>query len=235
MKNRVVFLSGLLCNETVWEKVAKKMQTNFDISFISFQGCDSIEMMAKKVLDTVPDKCILIGHSMGGRVALEVYHQNPERIEALGLFNTGVHPKSDDEIPKREKLLNLAKKEGVKAVCEVWLPPMMAKDSLKNELLMKKLEQMVNSYSVEDFYNQISALLNRPNAQKVLPKIEVPTLLLSGTQDTWSPIYQHKQMQKILKYSTLVEIENAGHMAPVEKPFEVANAILKWIQNLQKI
>lgn len=77
-KNSIVFLCGLLCDETVWKGVAKELEDNYDTLIISFMGCDSIEMMAKKVLDVAPKEFILIGHSMGGRVALEVYNQEPK-------------------------------------------------------------------------------------------------------------------------------------------------------------
>jgi pimeloyl-ACP methyl ester carboxylesterase len=234
-KKSIVFLSGLLCNETVWEDISKELQNDYEILIISFQGCDSIEMMAKKVLDLAPSSFILIGHSMGGRVALEVFNQASNRVKALGLFNTGVHAKSESEIPERQKLLDLAKKEGIASVAKQWLPPMMSNDSLKNSILMEKLYKMVNSYTQEEFSKQIHALLNRPNAQILLPLINIPTLLLSATQDKLSPISQHEQMQIYLKNSTLVVIENASHMAPVEQPIAVSDVIRNWLNSFKTI
>jgi pimeloyl-ACP methyl ester carboxylesterase len=235
IKESIVFLSGLLCNETVWEDVSKELQDDYEVIKISFQGCNSIEDMAKKVLDTAPESFILIGHSMGGRVALEVFNQASNRVKALGLFNTGVHAKSESEVPGRQKLLDLAKNEGIASVAKQWLPPMMANDSLKNSVLMEKLYKMINSYSVEDFSKQIQALLNRPNAQILLPIINVPTLLLSATQDKWSPISQHEAMQYFIKNSTLSIIENASHMAPVEQPIAVADVIRNWLNSFKII
>jgi len=230
-KESIVFLSGLLCNETVWEDVSKELKNTYDVSIISFQGCDSIEMMAKKVLDTAPESFILIGHSMGGRVALEVFNQASNRITKIGLFNTGVHAKSEAEVQGRQKLLDLAKSEGIKSVVKQWLSPMMSKSSLENTLLMEKLEKMSNSYSVDEFFKQIHALINRPDAKNVLPLIDIPTLLLSATEDKWSPISQHEQMQEYIKNSTLAIIENASHMAPVEQPKLVCKAIIDWLEN----
>lgn len=230
-KESIVFLSGLLCNETVWEDVSKELKNTYDVSIISFQGCDSIEMMAKKVLDTAPESFILIGHSMGGRVALEVFNQASNRITKIGLFNTGVHAKSEAEVQGRQKLLDLAKSEGIKSVVKQWLSPMMSKSSLENTLLMEKLEKMSNSYSVYEFFKQIHALINRPDAKNVLPLIDIPTLLLSATEDKWSPISQHEQMQEYIKNSTLAIIENASHMAPVEQPKLVCKAIIDWLEN----
>ncbi len=234
-KESIVFLSGLLCDETVWEDISKELQHDYEVLIISFRGCDSIEKMAKKVLDTAPQKFILIGHSMGGRVALEVFNQASNKVIALGLFNTGVHAKSESEIPGRQKLLDLAKNEGIASVAKQWLPPMMSNDSLKDSILMEKLYKMINSYTQEEFSKQIHALLNRPNAQILLPLINIPTLLLSATQDKWSPITQHEQMQEYLNHSKLAVIENASHMTPVEQPIAVANEIKNWLNLELKI
>lgn len=228
-KDSIVLLSGLLCNETVWKDVAKELEDSFDITMISFKGCDSIESMAKKVLENSPKEFILIGHSMGGRVALEVYNQDSTRVKALGLFNTGVTPRSEAEVPGRQKLLDLAKEKGIEAVLKQWLPPMMSKSGLENEKLMSDLEQMVKTYNEEEFSKQINALLNRPDAREVLPFISVPVLLLSGTEDTWSPISQHEDMQEYLKNSELAIISKASHMAPCEQPTQVATAIRNWL------
>lgn len=230
-KENIVLLSGLLCTEVVWKEVSKLLEKDFEITIISFKGYESIEEMAKKVLDNSPYEFILIGHSMGGRVALEAFRQQSSRIKALGLFNTGVHPKKEAEVPVRKKLLDLAQKEGIASVCKQWLPPMMGETALNNNSLVQTLENMVNSYSKEEFSKQIQALLNRPNASSLLANIKIPTLLLSASEDKWSPIEQHAQMQKQLKDSILVEIKDAGHFVPVEKPLEVVRAITTWIKN----
>lgn len=121
-KENLVLLSGLLCNHFVWDKVSEYLSDLVDVSIISFKGCESIQEMAKKVLDNSPDEFILIGHSMGGRVALEVYNQQPSKVKALGLFNTGVHPRTESEVPGRQRLLDLAQTEGISSVCKQWLP-----------------------------------------------------------------------------------------------------------------
>lgn len=108
---------------------------------------------------------------------------------------------------------------------------MLGQRSLKNEELVNILETMVNKYSIENFQKQINALLNRPDAKEVLFKVLVPTLLLSASEDNWSPISQHEEMQKFLKDSELIEIKDTGHFVPVEKVKEVATVIATWLKN----
>lgn len=230
-EKNLVLLSGLLCDKTVWQDIEKNLEDIVNIYIVSFKGCDSIESMAKKVLDLVPMEFSLIGHSMGARVAVEIMNIAPRRVEKLALFNTGIHTVSPKEIEGRQKLLDIAENEGMKSLMESWLPPMMSKEGLKNKELMEKLESMVLSYSVKDYFKQIYALINRPNAQEILSSINIPTLLLSGTEDKWSPISQHEEMQKYIKNSKLEIIKDAGHMAPCEFPNEVSSVIRKWFLN----
>jgi pimeloyl-ACP methyl ester carboxylesterase len=88
---------------------------------------------------------------------------------------------------------------------------------------------MVERYTPESFAGQIDALLTRPDAEAVLPTVSVPTLLLSGMADRWSPLAQHREMQLRIPHATLVGIEDAGHMAPIEQPDSVAHALREWL------
>ena len=228
-KSPLLLLSGLLCDDTVWQAIADQITDVADVTMMSFQNHETIKAMAEQVLTFAPKTFALAGHSMGGRVALEVYRQALSRVERLALFNTGIHSKKENELQGRQKLLSLAKDEGMMAVAKAWLPPMMSATSLTDTALMNGLEAMVARYSTENFFKQIQALLARPNAKNVLTTISVPTLLLSGSDDQWSPVAQHQAMQQKIKNSRMAIIENAGHMAPAERPNEVSNVIRQWL------
>lgn len=227
---KLVCLAGLLCDQRMWQNVAAQLEIDADVEIISFAGFDDLTDMARFVLSSVEGDFALAGHSMGGRVALEIYRLAPQRVTHLALLNTGVHPKSEKEIPGRMRLINAAKLHGMAILADEWLVPMMSPKGLENRSLMAALAQMVMGYSVEDFEKQIQALINRPDAEGQLANISVPTLLLSGTQDTWSPVTQHQVIQQKITGSELVVIDDAGHMAPVEQPENVAAALHSWLQ-----
>ena len=113
----------------------------------------------------------------------EIYRQWPESVKMLGLFNTGVSPRNEAEKAGRQKLLDLATSDGMEAVADAWLPPMVAEATLKDQYLMQNLHEMVARYSVEQFNNQIHALLQRPEVESFLSTVKVPTLLLSANED----------------------------------------------------
>jgi len=227
----LLLLSGLLCDETIWADIPDRLEGVADVRVISFGGFSSITAMAQHALATAPECFALAGHSMGGRVALEVMRSAPRRVCGLALLNTGVHPVRDGEPQSRGRLLRVAYERGMSALAAEWLPPMMAGGSRTQDLL-PRLTAMVERSTPDSYAGQINALLNRPDAQPVLPTIAVPTLLLSGSEDTWSPISQHETMRRRIPHATLFEIHGAGHMAPFERPDAVAVALREWLASI---
>jgi len=98
--------------------------------------------------------------------------------------------------------------------------------------LMPRLTAMIERSTPDVYAGQVNALLNRPDALPVLPMIDVPTLLLSGSEDTWSPVSQHETMRRRIPHATLFEIHGAGHMAPFERPDAVAVALREWLAKI---
>ncbi len=228
-KSHLVLLCGLLCDRRIWDPVANHLDDITEASIFSFAGFDDLSAMAAHVLANTEGTFALAGHSMGGRVAIEVIKQAPDRVSKLALLNTGVHPKRDSEVPGRQKLLDMSVTEGMQAVCETWLLPMVGAKGKQNETLMADLRDMVVSHSAEQFKGEIQALLNRPEAESVLRDVTVDTLLLSSNEDNWSPISQHRDMQALLSNSSLVALEGVGHMSTIEAPQAVASALRDWL------
>jgi pimeloyl-ACP methyl ester carboxylesterase len=229
MKPSLVLLCGLLCDETIWSDIPDRLAPLAQISVVSFRGFSSIPAMAEHVLANGPERFAMAGHSMGGRVALEVMRRAPGRISGLALLNTGVHAVRDGEPQSRGRLLSLARECGMSALAAEWLPPMMGSDAVRTAELLPRLTAMIERWTPAAFADQVQAMLSRPEALSVLAKIMVPTLLLSGSDDSWSPVSQHETMRRRIPHATLFEIHGAGHMAPIERPEAVAVALREWL------
>ncbi len=225
----LLLLSGLLSDETVWGDVARRLAGAARVRIISFPGLASIAAMAEAVERVAPPRFAIVGHSMGGRVALELWRRHPQRVAALGLFNSGVHPCTEHEPESRGALLRLGREQGMAAVATAWLPPMMGAASPRRDEVLPLLTAMVERQTVESFAAQTTALLGRPDARPVLPTIRVPVLLASGRNDAWSPVAQHADMQRHIPQATLEIIEDSGHMAPIEQPEAVAEVLRSWL------
>jgi pimeloyl-ACP methyl ester carboxylesterase len=225
----VFLLPGLLCDETIWaDQRAALGDVVTNVVIPDFRHVNSIETMARLVLDQAPERFSVAGHSMGGRVALEVYRLAPERVQRLALLDTGVHPRGATEETKRGELVELARREGMAAMAARWLPPMLHPD---HSALLGPLTEMVLRSTPETFANQQRALLDRPDARTVLDGIRCPTLVLCGRQDIWSPVAQHEEIAAAIPNARLVIVEDCGHMSPAEQPAAVTRSLLSHLQN----
>jgi len=226
----VFLLPGLLCDETIWSGQRDALGEFADVVIPDFRYVNSIPAMAQLVLDAAPERFSMAGHSMGGRVALEVVRMAPDRVERLALLDTGVHPRAAGEESKRGELVDLARSQGMAAMAARWLPPMLHPAMLHPDHagLLEVLTQMVMRSTPETFANQQRALLDRPDARAVLPLIQCPALVLCGRQDTWSPVSQHEEIAAAIPQAKLVIVDDCGHMSPVEQPAVVSNALREW-------
>lgn len=232
MKQSAVLLSGLLCDETFWSDIPQRLAAVAASQVVSFRGFSSIAAMAQHVLEVAPQRFAVAGHSMGGRVALEIIRAAPRRITGLALLNTSVHAVRDGEPQSRSHLLRIAQEQGMSALAAEWLPPMMGSDAARAAELMPRLCAMIQRFTAEAYAGQVSAMLNRPEVLSLLPRITVPTLLLSGSDDAWSPVSQQQSIRRRIPHATLFEIHGAGHMAPLERPDAVAVALREWLLKL---
>lgn len=225
----LVLIPGLISDDIVWREVADALGALVPVMIADVSKGASLAEMAESILAEIPGPLYVAGHSMGGRVALEMVRLAPNRIEKLALVDTGVHPLVAGELEKRQVMVDLAYNEGMAALAERWLPPMVDATRQGDKALMGALTDMVLRADAEQHERQIGALVHRPDAGPLLPSIKCPVLLLAGRQDAWSPPSQHAEMQSKLEDSRLVVIEDAGHFAPIERPEAVAEALKMWI------
>lgn len=89
---------------------------------------------------------------------------------------------------------------------------------------------MVQRQSAQSFAGQTNALLERPDATPLLAQIACPTLLGSGVRTRGAPLARHQDMARQIPKARLAIFENCGHMAPVEAPAAVSDALRDWLQ-----
>lgn len=230
----LVLVPGLMCDEAVWSDVLIHMGEAANSAVVPDHGLgQDIEGMAVQILQSVPGPLAVAGHSMGGRVALEMRRLAPQRVRRLALLDTGYlarpeGPPGQAEAVKRQALLDLALSEGVEVMARTWAQGMVHPSRLTDTALMDGIVAMFARRTPAYFASQIRALLARPDASQTLKSIGGPVYLLCGAQDSWSPVAQHQAMRDLLPQSVLTVIESAGHMAPMEQPESVAQLLTEW-------
>jgi len=214
----------------VWREQISALATRFDCRVMDYGSLDSVEAMAGRTLAGAPDRFLLAGHSMGGRVALELVRRAPQGVTGLALLDTGYQPRASGEHGQREaeqrhQLVALANEQGMRAMGREWLRLMLPEARWNDAPLVDAMLAMVERKSPQILAAQIRALLARPDASEVLPGITCPTLLLCGREDRWSPLARHEQMARVIPGARLEVIEAAGHMTTMERPASVSTAM----------
>lgn len=234
MKPTLLLLPGLLCDASNWVAQCTALAKFADCRVPVCHTLNSIEAMAAQVLATAPtERFALAGHSMGGRVALEVVRQAPERVARLALLDTGFQQLAEGEAGEKERagrtqLLELARTKGMRVMGEQWARGMVHPQHLDTPVF-EAILQMITRQTPDMFASQIQALLARPDATTLLPQISCPTLLLCGRDDQWSPLARHEVMQQAIPGARLEVIEMSGHMTTLEQPQAVSRALAAWL------
>lgn len=228
MSPLVMLLPGLMCDSRMFANVLPAFPGGLTVDGF-YAGCDRIEAMADYALVRMPARCALLGHSMGARVALEVWRKAPERVERLALVDTGVHPVKPDEPDGRYRLRDIGRTQGMAALVDAWLPSMMGAAGREDRELIAALHAMAVDAGLARFEAQVEALLHRPAVDTLLPAIACPTFVIVGREDQWSPVAQHEAIAAQIPGAQLRVIEGAGHMMPAEAPLAFNEVVKEWL------
>jgi pimeloyl-ACP methyl ester carboxylesterase len=232
----LVLVPGLMCDHAVWAPLLPALEARRACQVVDHGLADALPAMAAQVLQVAPPRFALAGHSMGGRVALEVVRQAPQRVSRLALLDTGYKPlppgaPGEEEARKRHALLDVARRDGVRAMAQQWVQGMVHPQRLGDAALIESIVAMMARRTAQHFEHQISALLARPDGSDVLASLGVPTLLLCGREDGWSPPAQHQAMADLVPagLATLEVVEHCGHMGTMEQPRALGEALARWL------
>jgi pimeloyl-ACP methyl ester carboxylesterase len=231
----LLLLPGLMCDAAVWAPLRAELDAVASCAVPDYADATSLGEMADRVLAGAPPAFALAGHSMGGRVALEIVRRASGRVQRVALLDTGCRARSlgaagDEEKARRFALLAIAREQGVRAMAREWVRPMVHPDRLADRALIDAILDMFERRSADAFAGQIEALLARPDATALLRSIDCPTLVLCGRDDGWSTPAQHEEMAAQIAGARLVIVEQCGHMATMERQGEVAAALLEWLR-----
>lgn len=234
---QLVLLPGLVCDDAVWRPAAATLGASSSVHIANYGSLDSLGAMAEKVLAEIRGDFAIAGHSMGGRVAMEIFRRAPERITGIALLDTGVTPLASGDAGSREaagrhELLAVARNQGMAAMAARWVQGMVWPPRLGETALIQSIIDMFARSSADVFAAQIAALLARPDASELLEKIRCPALVLCGEEDSWAPAARHREMAAKIPQATLTLVPECGHMCTLERPEAVTRELAEWLRSV---
>lgn len=229
MTPTIVLIPGLMNDAWVWRQQIPDLSRLGPVVVARNDEQDTLAGMARDIVGSANGPLAVAGHSMGGRVALEVARAAPDRVTRLALLATGAGAAAPTEAASRMELVELARTKGMDAMIEVWLPPMLAPDVPHGGQVWNGIADMMKRVGPDILERQQRALINRSDANDVLDRLDVPVALIAGEFDAWSTPDQHRQMAARAKHPVLTVVQGSGHMIPVEQPDALTAALMDWL------
>ena len=225
----VFILPGLLEDADAFAAVMRGMSDVAEVRVADMTRADSIAGLARSALEQAPAGPLhLLGHSMGGYVALEVMRQAPKRVVKLALLNTHARPDSPEATENRRRLLALAEKD-FQGVIAALLPKLMTPAHVQVAALAGIVSSMALAVGKEGFKRQQHAIIARIDSRPHLKSIACPTLVIAGREDQLMPVELLAELAQGIPGARLEVIEDCGHMASMECPLEVIAALREWL------
>jgi pimeloyl-ACP methyl ester carboxylesterase len=231
----VVLIHGFCETHEIWNGLIDSLSEKFEVYAIDLPGFGqsqlpllpfSIDDIAEQILRWMEEKEIIapavIGHSLGGYVALAMAGQGSNRIGGLGLFHSTPLPDGEQRKINRNKVMEFVKRNGVDPFVDTFVPGLFFD---RNDPSIPEVDKIARKTSKEALLGYTTAMRDRPSTVPVLMAFEKPVLVLSGDNDSIIPIEQVGEFGHLAKKSMLRILKNTGHMAMFEQP-EMANDIL---------
>ena len=229
----LVLLHGYPLDHHLWDGVVPLLQDQFDIILPDLRGfggsstVDSFYTMEDIASDLaglldfldIP-KAVIVGHSMGGYVALAFARLYPERVTGLGLVSSQVLADTPAKREDRFKTAAEVADKGIATVVEA-MTPKFTSDAHLQEFARNSMEQQQPAA----YIGALKAMGERVDSTPFLSRMDYPVVIVHGDADNLIPIDRAREVKAALPNAYLVEISGAGHMPMMEAPEKTAEAL----------
>jgi 3-oxoadipate enol-lactonase len=231
----LVFINALGCDFRIWTEVAEILTPDFRIVTydkrghgLSESGLDTSEMAdyardLMGLLDSVGvGRATIVGLSIGGMIAQELYRQRPDRVGALVLCDTAAKIGTDETWNQR---IAQVERGGVESIADSVLERWFTADfRARRSAELAGMRAMLTRTPSQGYLAACGAL-KRADLRPYGPRIEAPTLCLVGDEDGSTPVSLVKETAGLIPDSRFEIVKGAGHLPNIEKPSIVAKLV----------
>lgn len=164
---------------------------------------------------------VLAGISMGGYIALRMWARRPDLVVGMVLSNTKAEKDSDEIVARRRAQIANIHKNGLEHFVTFGAPKRLSPVTLERRPWVLDTIKLLN-YTVPAEVNAatLEAMAVKEDDTKVLPTIDVPALVVAGSDDIFIPKDSPGNLHRGIKGSRFHEIAGTGHVSSLEAPTE---------------
>lgn len=237
----VVLIHGFCETHEIWNGFDNQLASHFRVISIDLPGFGesqlpeipfSLERVAAIVLSQLKknhiENPVLIGHSLGGYVALAMADSDPEFCKSIVLFHSSVFADAPEKKENRNKVIDFVKANGVAPFIETFVPSLFFK---KDHQTISKVKSLCLKTPLRTLIAYTEAMRDRPDRQQTVRTKIYNLLIISGQRDEIIPPSTSQKMAELKSTIDWIELNETGHMGMIESPFRSCEAIINFINS----
>lgn len=240
----VVLLHGYLESMLVWDDFIPHIYKEVRVVTIDLPGhgisvvqgeCHPMEFLADTVADAMTalgiERYTVVGHSMGGYVALAMCERYADRLDGLVLLSSTPNADTPEKAENRRREIALVK-SGKKEMLACVAPAAgFAEDNRRRMAdAIADLTELVTVTEEEGIVALLNGMIERPDRNAMLQNSKVRQLFILGRKDGYIPVEVAEAMVAHHPQAEVVWLAESGHMGFLEEPEACAAALLQFCQ-----
>lgn len=174
------------------------------------------------------DRVAVAGVSLGGYAALSFLERHGDRVSGLGLLDTHMRA---DPAAKREDRAKQAAEVRERGTAALSIEGLLSETTLaKRPETVQRVEKLVREANPAGVIWALEAMATRPDRTHVAAEAQIPILVLAGEEDAMTPLSVMREPLADLENVWATTVSGAGHLAAMEKPREVAQALNELVE-----
>jgi pimeloyl-ACP methyl ester carboxylesterase len=224
---QLVFLHGFGEDERVWADFLPFHTWPFSTicpAYAEWTDCATLADYARKIVSSLPSDShfILVGHSMGGYIALEIASQFPERVQKVVMLHSTFVADTEEKKINRDRTADLLEKKGTGFFIGPFLPNLFASASPD---LLATLAERYRNLPAAGLIVATKAMRDRSDFTTFVQTTNIPFLFILGEQDA---LISPESITRFVTKSVVI-LPNVGHQGTYEAPKAVAEAINQFV------
>jgi 3-oxoadipate enol-lactonase len=177
------------------------------------------------------ERAALIGHSMGGYVALAFARMFTERVSHLALVSSRLAADTPEHAAARRELADRTERAGaIEPVVETYLPRLLARKTLaERHEVVERAYAIARQTSPAGAAATLRGMALRAPSDDIAADLDVPVLVIAGGRDQMVPIEESRDVARRFARGQIAECNESAHLPMLEEPDRVSDALAGWL------
>jgi pimeloyl-ACP methyl ester carboxylesterase len=225
MDEPLVFVPGLMADARLFLPQMVALGRRWSSMICLPTHGETVEENSQYLLDQAPARFAVIGHGLGGAVALDVLRRAAERVTRVVLISTPPLSEPPQAVMARETRIVAARAGRFGEAMADEIPAEALADTEYRADVLALIMDMAFGLGEGVFVRQSRAMQRRPDQQKTMRRVKIPALILGGEADSLMPVRRQEFTAGLMPYGKMCIIPQAGHLPSLEQPDLVSEAI----------